>query len=145
MTARKSRGFTLVELMITLAIVALLASIAYPSYRAYILKSKRAEARTALVDLLQQQERFMTQRNTYSDPVIAPGSATASFKTFAGDNRASTPYLLGTEACGSGVALNLCVRVVAVPQHDDAGAGTLWAESAGARGCTGNQPAVCWP
>lgn len=141
---KSSRGFTLIELMITVVIVAVLAAVAYPSYRAYVLKSKRAEARTALMDLLQQQERFMTQRNTYSDPVITPGSTTVPFKTFAGDSLAGTPYLLGTAACGSGAAPNLCVRVMALPQQPDPEAGTLWAESTGAKGCTGTQPSVCW-
>lgn len=141
----RSRGFTLIELMITVAIVAILASVAYPSYRGFMLKSKRAEARTALADFLQQQERFMTQRNTYSPVAIAPGDATVPFKTFAGDKRETTPYLLGTAACGSGVGFNLCVRVIAVPQHADPEAGTLWIESTGARGCDGGtKPAVCW-
>lgn len=141
----RSRGFTLIELMITVSIVAILASVAYPSYQGFVLKSKRAEARTALIDLLQQQERFMTQRNTYSNPVIPPGSTTVPFKTFAGDSREGTPYLLGTAVCGSGAALNICVRVRAVPQHSDPEAGEIWAESTGGRGCTGTrQPAVCW-
>ena len=50
-----SHGFTLIELMIVVAIVAILASIAYPSYKDSVLKSRRAEARTALSELLQQQ------------------------------------------------------------------------------------------
>ena len=62
---RGMRGFTLIELMITVAIVGILASIAYPSYIESVRKGRRAEARAALTELMQQQERFMTQNNTY--------------------------------------------------------------------------------
>lgn len=47
------------ELMITVAIIAILARIAYPSYQQYILKSHRADAKTALLDLAARQERFL--------------------------------------------------------------------------------------
>ena len=53
-----NRGFTLIELMIVVAIVAILTSVAYPAYTSSIIKGKRAEARAALTELMQQQERF---------------------------------------------------------------------------------------
>ena len=65
MSKSSNAGFTLIELMITVAIVGILASIAYPAYTSSILKGKRAEGRAAVTELMQQQERYMTQRNTY--------------------------------------------------------------------------------
>ena len=65
-------GFTLIELMITVAIVGILAAIAYPSYQDSVRKGKRAEGRTALIDFLQQQERFLTQTGSYA--VVTPGA-----------------------------------------------------------------------
>lgn len=54
------RGFTLVELLFALAIVALLLALAYPSYLDQVRKSRRAEAKTALLELAARQERFST-------------------------------------------------------------------------------------
>ena len=62
---RKLQGFTLIELMIVVAVVGVLAAIAYPAYTDSVLKGRRAQARAALTELLQQQERYMTQNNCY--------------------------------------------------------------------------------
>ena len=62
------KGFTLIELMITVAIVALLATIAVPSYMNSVRKSKRAEAKTCLLEAAQKEERYYYQNgNTYGD------------------------------------------------------------------------------
>ena len=64
--SRESRGFTLMELMITLAIAAILASIAIPAYNSYILKSHRTEAKSALLDMASMEERYFSTQNSYS-------------------------------------------------------------------------------
>lgn len=67
--ARQSqRGFTLIELMITVAIVGILAAIAYPSYQQYVLRSHRATAQADLLELAQWMERNYTQTNSYALP-----------------------------------------------------------------------------
>jgi type IV pilus assembly protein PilE len=67
MTAKeRTRGFTLIELMITLVIVAILAGIAVPSYRNYVLRSHRVEATSALLRVAAAQEKFYLQNNTYT-------------------------------------------------------------------------------
>src|SRR5271155_5243504 len=60
------QGFTLIELVITMVIVAILASIAIPAYNSYILKSHRTEAKTALLDMASLEERYFTTQNVYS-------------------------------------------------------------------------------
>lgn len=61
----RSRGFTLIELMIVVAIVAVLAAFAYPTYRDSITKSRRAEARAQLMDATQFMQRFYSQNDRY--------------------------------------------------------------------------------
>ena len=71
-SARAQRGVTLIELMIVLLIVGLLASIAVPSYRQYVLRSHRVEAQTALMNLAAAQEKHYLVCNTYTDAIDGP-------------------------------------------------------------------------
>ena len=62
---RSARGFTLIELMIAVAVVAILASIAYPSYMDSVRKSRRGQAKADLVELAQILERYHTNNLVY--------------------------------------------------------------------------------
>ncbi|MGH8529402.1 MAG: type IV pilin protein [Nevskiales bacterium] len=63
---RKHRGFTLIELMIGVSIVAILVSVAYPSYIQYAQRARRADATVALMRTAQQMERCLTVNNSYT-------------------------------------------------------------------------------
>jgi type IV pilus assembly protein PilE len=66
-------GFTLIELMVTVAIVATLATIAVTSYRKYVMRANRTEARNALLAMASAQEKYYLQNNTYAvDMADAP-------------------------------------------------------------------------
>ena len=65
MRVKRTSGFTLIELMITVACIAILAGVAYPSYLGMISKGRRADAKSALLDVAQRMERFYTERSTY--------------------------------------------------------------------------------
>ncbi len=70
-TRRRAAGFTLVELMIAVAVVAILTSIALPSYALYVKKSRRGEAESALMDIAQREQQYLLDARAY-----APDTAT---------------------------------------------------------------------
>ncbi|KAB7624260.1 type IV pilin protein [Verminephrobacter eiseniae] len=147
---KSSRGFTLIELMITLAIVGVLVAVAYPVYTNSMIKGRRAQGRTALVQLLQQQERYMTQRNSYlafstAKETGVPSPNTAPFKTFSGDTFASSYYVLSAVACSEAAPITTCVKVTASPRQADPEVGDLTMTSIGEKSCTGSVPRLCWP
>ena len=124
---RTSAGFTLIEVMIVVAIVSILAAVAYPSYIDSVRKGKRAEARAALMNLLQQQERYFTQNNSYE--TFAVGAAgTKPFKDYSSSEGgpAKSSHRLGAKECSKiGTVTPTtrdCVEVFAEPQtgvYDD--------------------------
>jgi type IV pilus assembly protein PilE len=69
-----SRGFTLIELLIALACVALLASLAWPSYQSLMARSQRAQARAALLQAAHWMERAASANGSYPLPADVPAS-----------------------------------------------------------------------
>ena len=65
---RNAKGFTLIELMIVIAVVAILAALALPSYQESVRKSRRADAKASLLDTAQILERCFTEFNAYNNP-----------------------------------------------------------------------------
>lgn len=63
---RRSAGFSLLEVMIAVVVVAILASIAVPSYREYVKRGKRAAAQSVLMDLAARQQAFLLDKRRYA-------------------------------------------------------------------------------
>ena len=62
---QQEKGFTLIEIMIVVAIVGIIATVGYPSYQDYLRRTKRAEGRNMLVQIAAQQERYYSDNNGY--------------------------------------------------------------------------------
>ncbi len=155
--AGSSAGFTLIELMITLAIIAILSAVAYPLYANQLIKSQRVEARTALMRAATLLERRFTQDAGY------PASA-AAFSTLYGlaqstpiysdpDNAASATRsrFLVTYAPGTPPATGLAplsYTLTATPQANartDSDCGNFSLNERGQRSVSGSNPRnECW-
>jgi type IV pilus assembly protein PilE len=101
-------GFTLIELMITVAIVAILSAVAVPAYRDYIVRSRLADATNALTSLRARMEQYYQDNRTYKDvgKIQSPCATSSTLGTFAIDcvSLEDTRYQL--RATGSGMTTN---------------------------------------
>lgn len=78
---KKNKGFTLIEMMIVVAIIGILAAIAYPSYDEYVKRANRTEGQAFLNDVAARQERYFSQNNKYINDVTKLGLSSANSPT----------------------------------------------------------------
>ena len=133
-------GFTLIEVMVVAMIVAILASLAYPSYREVVRKARRSEGRAALLQLMQQQERYYMSHTRYlAFSADATDAEAKKFKWHSGESAAASAYEISGVAC-AGETLQDCIQLIAAPgtgkvnsAFDDPQCGALMLSSAGAK------------
>lgn len=130
-------GFTLIELMIAVVVVAILAAVALPSYRQYVIKSNRAEAQTFLSTFAGKQQQFMVDIRAYSATLNDAGVTIP--------NNVSTWYTLNYEvAVGPPATFSL----TATPKtgQDSDSCGVLSINNSGAKTAVKGGTAVskCW-
>lgn len=159
--SRGVRGFTLMELLVTITIVAILAAIAIPSYTAYIDRGKRGAARSALMAAASFLERNFTTNGCYNFATVAncqsqSGTAVtlpAALTRAPAEGRASYILTADFSASVTGQAYTLtatpCATAGTCPAGSDpftdARCGALTLTQAGVRGRTGSEDlAVCW-
>ena len=72
--SRRRNGFTLIEVMITVVIIAILASIAIPSYNRYVIRAKRSAAQAQMMEIANRQQQFLLANRSYADKTALTAS-----------------------------------------------------------------------
>ena len=141
---KKMRGVTLVELMVVIAVVGTLAAIAVPTYRRYLLRSQRSEAKISLMQIQTAQEKYYQQYNAYTSNLTAAvnagglglqnqsetGKYNLAISTFPADGQSYTAT--ATPRPGGG-------------QTDDTPCGNFTITNRAVRGVSGGYgPEMCW-
>lgn len=139
--ARAQQGFTLIELMVALAIVGILVGIAVPSYQDSVRKSRRAQAKADLAEIAQGMERYYTVNNTYAGATIAAiwGTPTQSPR-----EGTSPRYNLSFQAAPTNNSFVIQAVPISGSGQEKDKCGTLTLSNTGAR--TPNTDALreCW-
>ncbi len=138
----RQAAFTLIEVMIVVAIVGILAAIAYPSYQEFIRRSARAEARAVVLNMAQIQERNFSDRGAYATVDGSSAAPWAASSYFSGTNYASRKYGIAVATANS----NTTYTITATPEngHSDPNCGDLTLASDGTRGSSLGNAVDCW-
>ncbi|MEM8845076.1 MAG: type IV pilin protein [Pseudomonadota bacterium] len=115
--AKKQFGVTLVELLIVVSIIAIIASIAYPTYRDQMIKTRKTDGNAMLYTIMQEQRKYFSNQNTYTTNLIGElGYADSGDGTSVESDEGY--YLISASVCtenGDTLTINRCVQLTATP------------------------------
>lgn len=130
-------GFTLIELMIAVAVVAILAAIAIPSYNRYVLRSNRSAAESVMMDIASAQERYMIDNRSYAASTTALG--------YTLPDTVSSNYKIDTApVAGPPPGFTVTATPIGTVQVGDTWCNVLTYSSDGTKAANGTTPATCW-
>lgn len=133
----KNHGFTMVELLIAVAIMGIIAAVAIPSYSGYLTESRRTDAKTLLLEAAGEQARFFSENNSYAASMTAMGYGADSEPTESGHYNVAVSAATATSFTLTATA--------AGDQANDAVCGNLSINSVGTKLESGTgTTADCW-
>lgn len=144
MNTRPQRGFTLIELMITVAVIGILAAVAYPSYTQYIVRANRSAAQSFISGLANKQAQYLLDARQYATTMTLLGYPdAASIPTEVSKNYAITIDPIDNSATPPTYTIKATPTATQLTR--DAACGTLTINQAGTKGITGTGTvAGCW-
>jgi len=134
-TRRPQRGFTLIELMITVVIIGILAAIAIPSYTRYVTQSRRASAEAYLLQVAQWQEKWRTSNISYGDSTVfisangapaLPAELTSYYNAVSLGTPTGTAYTLSLSAKGTQATNDSACSPLTLDQNGTKGPSGCW-------------------
>ena len=153
MSRTRQSGFTLIELMITVAVIGILAAVAYPSYQGYIHRANRSAAQSFMMGIANKQQQYLLDARTF-----AGGASVLTDLALTVPTDVSSKYSF-TVTCTMPAAAGNCTAAVGAPNYiitatpiggqlaNDpkyGNCGALTVNAAGAKGQAGGTLAECW-
>lgn len=149
--AVKFQGFTLFELLVVLAIVSVLMSFAYPSYRDYIMRASRSDAHVALQKISMAEERIYAVHSQYTGDINALGGDESpeglyTLKAVTGTWSGSNCALAVSDTTATNSYTVFAIPVTGKSQENDSDCTCIYFDSRGVKGSTGARANArdCW-
>lgn len=145
---RNQRGFTLIEVMIVVAVIAILAAVAFPSYQKHVAKAKRNAAQAVMQTIVSRQEQHMLNARSYfpaggGDNSSASQISAALGVTIPAEVQANYTITVTSDNVGTPPVHSVKAAPKSPQNVNDSACGTLTLNSTGAKGQSGGA-ATCW-
>jgi type IV pilus assembly protein PilE len=141
-SVRRGRGVTLMELLVVVGVLSILASIAVPSYRRYLIRTNRTEAKIALLQMQTAQEKFYMQNNSFTNNITGASPAGLGLPATTETGK----YAIAVNVPADGQTFSATATpAVGGGQQDDAECAIFSINERGTRGVTGPKGVqACW-